>query len=383
MPTAFVVNALTSKVRIELDDSLSAADQESIKAHWVDLAHHGEGEPDRVIRAGLRRDSDSDDRLNGIRMNSPEEVAQRITSEVTITAIGGLRGDALMLHASAVALDDGRVIGFVGPSGRGKTTASQTLGRTYRYVTDETLAVRADGSVVPYPKPLSIGTWPHVKVTEPASALGLRAAPADGLRLAALVLLDRRPEVKRPFVEAVPILEALSELASQTSHLTALERPLRSLLETILATGGIRRVVYSEASSLPPLIEDVLHQIGDDAPVLTDVAELSQWDCDCYADLIEEKSDPSRLEGPAAYWRVTYADALMVDELLVLLVSGQLVVLAGVGPILWFAADGLTQVELQCAALRQLPEPPAGVDVATTVSDALHSMLEARILVST
>ena len=147
-----------------------------------------------------------------IRANSPEALAQRITSEVTIGAIRGLRGEALMLHASAVSLDDGRVIGFVGPSGRGKTTASQALGRFYGYVTDETLAVRVDGSVVPYPKPLSIGSWPGVKVTEPASTLGLRRAPAESLRLAAIVLLDRRPDVEQPFVESVPIIEALSEL---------------------------------------------------------------------------------------------------------------------------------------------------------------------------
>ncbi len=130
MPTAFDVHALASKVRIELDDSLSTADQESIKAHWVDLAHDGAGEPDQVIRAGVRDDSDSSDGAYIIRANSPKALAQRITSEVTIGAIGGLRGEALMLHASAVALDDGRVIGFVGPSGRGKTTAAQALGRS-------------------------------------------------------------------------------------------------------------------------------------------------------------------------------------------------------------------------------------------------------------
>ena len=39
MSTAFDVRALRRTVRIELDDSLSTADQESIKAHWVDLAH--------------------------------------------------------------------------------------------------------------------------------------------------------------------------------------------------------------------------------------------------------------------------------------------------------------------------------------------------------
>ena len=58
MSTAFDVRALSSKFRIELDDSLSTADQESIKAHWVDLADDSAGEPDRVILAGVHDHSD-------------------------------------------------------------------------------------------------------------------------------------------------------------------------------------------------------------------------------------------------------------------------------------------------------------------------------------
>ncbi|MCD2441019.1 hypothetical protein LQ757_01900 [Agromyces sp. SYSU K20354] len=382
MPSAFDVRALTSTVRIELDDSLSSADQASIRAHWVDLAHDGPGEPDHVIRAGLR-DHPASGAAHVIRATSPEALAQRITSEVTIGAIGGLRGEALMLHASAVALDDGRVIGFVGPSGRGKTTAAQALGRSYGYVTDETLAVRVDGSVVAYPKPLSIGSWPGVKTTEPASKLGLREAPADGLRLAAIVLLDRRPDVERPSVEPVPITEAVAALVPQTSHLSALEHPLRALVEAVVSTGGIRRVVYSEASTLPPLIDDVLREIEEDTPVLTDVAKMSQRDCDCFSGIIEKSSDPTVVDRPGAYWRGTYADALIVDDSLMVLVSGSMVVLAGVGPILWLAADGLTLAELQEIAVRQLPEPPAGVDVAGVISDAVEGMVEARILVHT
>ncbi len=314
MPTAFDVHALASRVRIELDDSLSTADQEAIKAHWVDLAHDGGGEPDQVIRAGLNDDSDSSDGGYILRANSPKALAQRITSEVTIGAIGGLRGEALMLHASALALDDGRVIGFVGPSGRGKTTAAQVLGRSYGYVTDETLAVRVDGSVVAYPKPLSIGSWPDEKDTEPASTLGLRGAPTDGLRLAAIVLLDRRPDVEQPFVESVPITEAVGALVPQTSHLSALEHPLRTLVEAVVSTGGMRRVVYSEASSLPPLIDHLLQEVDDESTMLTDVAKLSQRDCDCFSGLLDEPSDPSVVDRPGAYWRAVYADALMVDD---------------------------------------------------------------------
>jgi hypothetical protein len=248
-------------------------------------------------------------------------------------------------------------------------------------VTDETLAVRRDGSVVAYPKPLSIGSTPRVKVTEPASTLGLRGAPTDNLRLAAIVLLDRREGLEQPFVESVPIIEALSELVPQTSYLSALESPLRTLLEMILATGGVRRVVYSEASSLAPLIDEVLRAVDEDSPVLTDVAKMSQRDCDCYSGILEPRPDLSPVERPGAYWRGTYLDALMVDDSLVVFLAGRVLVLSGVGPILWFAADGLTEEELRGIALRQLPEPPAGIDVAAVISDALHDLTDRSILV--
>ena len=383
MSTAFDVRALSSKVRIELDDSLSTADQESIKSQWVDLAHNSADAPDRVIRASVDAHTDPLDGTFVIHADSPEALAQRITSEVTVGAMRGLRGGALMLHASAVALDDGRVIGFVGRSGRGKTTAAQALGSYYGYVTDETLAIRVDGSVIPYPKPLSIGSWPGVKETEPASTLGLRGAPAESLRLAAIVLLDRRPDVEQPFVEDVPIIEALSELVPQTSHFSALQHPLRTLLETIVATGGVRRVVYSEASSLPPLVDGLLQVIDDDAPLLTDVPAMSQHTCDCWPDPAATQSDLSTGDRPGAYWRAPYIDALLVDDSLIVLVSGRVVVLAGVGPTLWFAADALTGEELEEIALRELPEPPVGVDVAATISDALEGMVNSRMLVRT
>lgn len=381
MPIAFDVRALESTVRIELDDSLSTADQESIKAHWVDLAHDGGGEPDHVIRGSLR-----DQTINGeyvVHANSAELLAQRITSEITTEAIHALRGEALMLHASAVALDDGRVIGFVGPSGRGKTTAAQVLGRSYGYVTDETLAVRVDGSVVAYPKPLSIGSWPGVKSTAPASALGLLEAPADGLRLAAILLLDRRPGIDRPFVESVPVIEALSDLIPQASHLAALERPLRTLLGALAAAGGVRRVVYSEASSLPPLIDDVLEQTPDPAPLLLDVGNLAQRDCGCFSSKDEEPSEPASVERPGAYWRTPYVDALFADDSLIVLRSSRMVVLEGVGPTLWLGAEGVMEDELRDAALSELPEPPAGIDVAAVISETLRDLVAAGVLVRT
>jgi energy-coupling factor transporter ATP-binding protein EcfA2 len=381
MPTAFDVRALASTVRIELDDSLSAGDREAIKAQWVDLARDDGGKPELVFSASVREYRELPDGSRMVSASTPDALAQRITQEVTLAAIHGLRGEALMLHASAIALEDGRVVGFVGPSGRGKTTAAQALGGSYGYVTDEALAVRVDGSVLAYPKPLSIGRRPGVKATEAASKAGLRGVPTDELRLAALVLLDRRPDVEHPFVESVPIIEALSALAPQTSHLSALAHPLRTLLETILSTGGVRRVVYSEASTLPPLIDDVIRLADDAAPILTQIPKLSERDCGCFSDAAATPSNPSSIEGDGAYWRASYVDAVSVDDALVVLVLGQVVVLDGVGPVLWLAADGVTESELLEIAMQQLPEPPAGVDVTAIISDAVDGLMKARVMV--
>ncbi|UIP59990.1 hypothetical protein DSM26151_29040 [Agromyces marinus] len=381
MPTAFDVLALTSHVRIELDDSLSAADQAAITAHWADVAHDADGEPTRVLTAGVRADSDPVDGSLQVSANSPEALAQRITSQVTLEAIRGLRGEALMLHAAAVALDDGRVVGFVGPSGRGKTTVARELGRVFGYVTDETLALRADGSVLPYPKPLSIVTPSGVKATEPASAFALKGLPPAELELAAIVLLDRRPEVAEPYFEAVSMLDALPELVAQSSFLFELDRPLGTLIETIRSTGGVRRVVYSEAASIPTLIDDLLASRDETAPVVMDVASLTQRGCDCSGKVLDEDEGPAAEDRPDAYWRGTFVDAMIFDDALVVLASGRLMVLAGVGPALWLAADGLDQAELKAAVRRDLPAPPAEVDVDEVISEALGDLLDAKLLV--
>ncbi len=195
MSTAFEVRALTSTVRIELGDSLS-------RRPGVDPRALGRPRPRRA-----RRTRPGDPRRHArrtpigtaspfvIRADSPRSSPHGSRRRSPSGAISGLRGEALMLHASAVALDDGRVIGFVGPSGRGKTTASQALGRTYGYVTDETLAIRADGSVVAYPKPLSIGTRPDVK--RHRAGLGTRASLGAGRGAAARGDRAARPAARR------------------------------------------------------------------------------------------------------------------------------------------------------------------------------------------
>lgn len=384
MPTAFDVRALTSTVRIELDDTVTLAEQKTIAAQWTDLTVDAVDDPAHTIRAGVGSPTQAGEWPTTV-APSAEVLADQITSEVTFAGVNRLRGEALMLHAAAISTDDGRVIGFIGPSGRGKTTASRALGTVFGYVTDETLAIRPDGVVVPYAKPLSLGERPGHKRTEAASALGLKPTAAHDLRLAALVLLDRRPGIEQPYVEPMPVTEVIAELVPQSSFLTELEQPLRTLAELVVSTGGVRRVVYSEAETLPTMIDQILSHTGEDGQTrLTDVA-TTERDCDCFDDLLQEQRDGEqkpRVKGPpGTYRRAGHLDALLVDDQLLVLKPGAVTVLEGVGPIVWLAANDSTETALRAAALGQLPEPPEGVDPAQVVATAIQELVDGGLLV--
>ena len=145
---------------------------------------------------------------------------------------------------------------LVGPSGRGKTTASRELGRHFAYVSDETIAISADGAVHPYRKPLSIIDDPAApKIQVPPSQLGLRPLPDADLRVAAVALLDRRPDhAGEPVVEPLDLGDALAELVAQSSYLASHRAPLSEIAAIVHATGGVRRITYREAADLVPAI---------------------------------------------------------------------------------------------------------------------------------
>jgi hypothetical protein len=99
-------------------------------------------------------------RVPATRSRSPEEVGrllQGLTQQVTGAAIRARAGSLMMFHAAALCdQSTGATLAVVAPGGTGKTTVVRTLGRGRGYVTDETVGVEHDGSVVPYLKPLSV-----------------------------------------------------------------------------------------------------------------------------------------------------------------------------------------------------------------------------------
>ena len=176
-----------------------------------------------------------------------------LSQQVTLAAIEAARGRAWMLHAAGIATPDGQVVVLVGPSGRGKTTASRALGAAYGYVSDETVAIDDDGRVWPYRKPLSVIEDPAAPKTQlPPSALGLQPLPDAELRVAAVVLLDRDPSHPEAPTSRSPISATRSrDSISQTSFLHDQPAALRFIAALATATGGIRTVKYREAATLP------------------------------------------------------------------------------------------------------------------------------------
>ena len=95
--------------------------------------------------------------LLSLEVSGTERSLYAMASTVTMRVVQALVGQAVMLHAAGLSTQDGLVIGLVGGSGAGKSTATERLCRSaFGYVTDELLVVELDGTVRAYPKPLSV-----------------------------------------------------------------------------------------------------------------------------------------------------------------------------------------------------------------------------------
>lgn len=296
-----------------------------------------------------------------------------LSQKVTLAAIEARRGHLWMLHAGGLADDEGNVVAIVGPSGRGKTTATRALAAHYGYVTDETVAIAPDGTVLPYRKPLSIiEDAASDKAQRSASELGLGPLPDVPLRLSAIVLLDRVPGgPERPVLEPCDLADALPELVEQTSYLADLPAPLRQVAAHVTAVGGVHRVIYSEAETLASAL----------APLFRTPAPVGDADAAPGAEIAEEERGHRSERG---WRRGSYLDAIELSapddprERIALLqpeVTGgaTLRVLDGIGPTLWRAADGRSAGGLIDAAVAVHGRPPTG-DPEAVVSAALDAL---------
>ncbi|GAA1731813.1 hypothetical protein [Brachybacterium phenoliresistens] len=253
--------------------------------------------------------------------------AYALSGDVTREIIGRLLGTRILLHAGVVAHPQRGVVAMVGASGAGKSTATLTLGREGAYLTDELAIIDpVSRAVTAYAKPVSrISAASGRKQDHALDALGLEPAPgATGIDV--LVLLDRAEDAS-PGLERVPQAEALLALVEQSSSLWAVPHGLASLAEILRRAGGALRARYAEATQLAALLAD--------PPPPCEEA----W---------EEIPVPD-LEAPAegALALAPLAQALAVEDGLVLLAEGRATHLVGLGAVIWeeLAAAGSLSIE--------------------------------------
>lgn len=187
-----------------------------------------------------------------------EDLLQLLTQRVTVAAIDALAGHHLMLHAACLAdPGTGRAAVFVAAGGTGKTTLVRVLGPDRWYVTDETAVIRVDGSIEPYPKPLSVRRAPGSpwKDETPPSWAGLEP-PAAPVHAAALAVLRRDDDHDgAPSVTTLGTLDAIVEVTHHASHLPSLDRPLQRLASLVESLGGVHLVTYRESADLAELVD--------------------------------------------------------------------------------------------------------------------------------
>lgn len=158
------LEALGAIVEVQVTgDSAYAAWAEIQRVWHLCAAPERETTPDAVIHTVHDTASaTTNDLANGLVENSSlPDLLQMLTQAVTRAAIDAQAGRLVMLHAAGIQDPaTGAVVALVGPGGTGKTTLIRALGPGRGYITDETVAVTDDHTVLPYPKPLSVRRQP-------------------------------------------------------------------------------------------------------------------------------------------------------------------------------------------------------------------------------
>lgn len=316
---------------------------------------------DLILSAALvGEENTSADVLGG----TVRELSALLSTRVTLAAIEQRKHELVMLHACAIALPEGDVVAFVGPSGRGKTTLATALGRHFGYVTDETVGIAADGTVLPYQKPLSVidALDPGAKKQVSPAALGLRSLPDRALHIAAIVLLDRDDTAPEPpVVDDVDPVEALVRLVPELSYLPELPNPLQRLADLIDGVGGVRRLHYRESTSVPVLVPEIIGAQRSTNWRPLPVASFTSPSAECYT-------------------RVQALDAIAIDEYAVLLLGSRVVVLDGIGPAIWDSLHDGPTLDVVVARVLIAVGPAGDMDPSPLVIAALDAMVDSGVV---
>lgn len=297
-----------------------------------------------------------------------EQLAEYLTSELTLAGILERAGELTMLHACGVAdVRTGGVIALVAKSGTGKTTAATVLAKSRGYVTDETVAIGPSGEVLAYPKPLSVkqAAAGAAKIQVGPDELGLAELP-PALFIDAIILLDRvRPPraSTAPNLQPVPLADAVLALIPDSSSQASIKEPLQSLCRLIENVGGLWRLEYSEAEDLPGFLEKGLAKLE---------AERGSWSVPSAP--VEAGNIP-----PGHLRRTDPVDAVLIDGDLLVLQETEILRLSGIAPTIWSASSRSVTAETLAAEVGLEHGLPDGYK--ETLDAAVDELVERGILV--
>ena len=279
-----------------------------------------------------------------------EDLPYELSRTVTLTALRAVAGRHVLLHAAGLhdeATD--RFLALVAPTGTGKTTACRVLGRSFGYVTDETVCLTDDGTAVPYPKPLSVvrdPQRPFDKDEHSPDELGLGPTPAAP-RLGALVVLRRDPSIERPRLVPLGVLEAVAAVIPESSGARVTHHALRRLAEIVTTGPGPHRLEYRDIADCVELLRAHLRTAGapppdarpwEHVPPVGSQDEGLSTDVDAAPGPVRTVDpDPGPVPPPEVpVTRAPYVDALTADGQALVLQQDRVVHLHGLAALAWF-----------------------------------------------
>lgn len=333
----FVVGALGRALRITVTGTGAGALAAAFADAWAHLLLDPRAETDDE----LILDSAAD---------TPESAVAGLAQASTLitrTLIDLNTGRGLLFHAAAAVRADGRAILLVGPSGAGKTTAITRLAGPHGYLTDETALVGPDGSVLPYPKPLSVERGGPAKAQLAPAELGLRVADVPHEVDRVIVLNREAGGSRQPLSRRLDLVESLEALVPQLSALERHPNPLAALAELIRQVGGIEQLSYADVLDLDPAS-------GPPTSPWLPAEELA------FSTIASDRDDGT---APGLI-RTRADDALETDDLLVLAHGSEIRVLAGVAKTLWLEAWAARSEEELLERLRTIHGAAPGDDLA-------------------
>ncbi len=361
MTHEFDVEALGVALRVEVA-GMSRADFRLLRAQWRRVSGHGA--PSATISAVLGEQAPGA-HVSGLDF---DEISVALRQTINLRAIESRREELLMFHAAGLAdPSTGDVIALIGPSGAGKTTAASTLGTVLGYVSDETVAVDADGSVRPFPKPLAVKQrdTSRKRIAGP-DALGLMEVHTP-LRLSRVALLDRRNEPVAPTVETLGLEEVLALIIEQTSYFASLPRALRRLEALIRVSGGVHVIRYHHAADL---LEPVSALLRRPAAHLTPEVVGAASTIAAGVGIIP----------PGAYGRLEVDDWIEAGGEVMVLLDGKISRLSPLGSLLWNDLETPQPLEALVARAEAVFGPAPDDSAQATVRAMLDEFVAARFV---